>query len=145
MENELLKERIVDVLKKSALASFATINEQGCPWIRYMVIQSDDDLNCYAATFKSSRKVKHIENNNNVHLIVGGDPNNFNLPYLNIKAEAQVLSDLESKKNWWHDGLKKFFPGPEDENYAVIKIKPQVIEYMKSGVENPEVYVVKQS
>lgn len=87
------------------------------------------------------RKVAQIKKNNNIHITVGGDPKNWQVPYMNIQAEASVSTDLETKKKCWSDMLKQFFSGPEDPNYAVIKISPQVIEYMSPGAHEPEIYV----
>lgn len=86
-------------------------------------------------------KVDQIKKNNNIHITVGGDPKNWQVPYVNIQAEASVLTDLETKKKCWCDMLKQFFSGPEDPNYTVIKISPQVIEYMSPGAHEPEVYL----
>lgn len=144
MEREELKNKISEVIKKSRMGSMATIRD-GKPWVRYMMLQQDENLNCYASTFAGSRKVEQIRKNNNVHIAVGGDANNTQAAYVNIQATAQVLTDLETKKKYWSDMLKQFFSGPEDPNYAVIKISPQVIEYTSSGAHPPEIYVVDET
>ncbi|MFQ5681117.1 MAG: pyridoxamine 5'-phosphate oxidase family protein [Candidatus Omnitrophota bacterium] len=145
MQREELKVKIIKLIEEAKLGSLATINE-GRPWVRYMVIHPDKGSNgkfgLYSTTFANSRKVAQINQNPNVHIAIGGDPHNWQAPYLNIRAQAKVVTDIETKKNCWCDMLKQFFSGPEDDNYAVIKISPQIIEYMSPGARQPEVYEV---
>jgi general stress protein 26 len=141
MDNEILKSKIVDVLKRSMLASVATVKD-GKPWVRYMVVSRGSGLSLWTTTFAQSRKVQEIKKNKNIDLIIGGDEKNFQAPYLNIKATAEVLTDIETKKKYWNDMLKDYYSGPEDPNLAIIIISPQVIEYMGGGSMTPEVYTV---
>jgi general stress protein 26 len=141
MDNEILKNKIVDVLKRSMLASVATVKD-GKPWVRYMVVSRGSGLSLWTTTFAQSRKVQEIKKNKNIDLIIGGDEKNFQAPYLNIKATAEVLTDIETKKKYWNDMLKDYYSGPEDPNLAIIIISPQVIEYMGGGSMTPEVYTV---
>ncbi|MFA6079025.1 MAG: pyridoxamine 5'-phosphate oxidase family protein [Candidatus Omnitrophota bacterium] len=141
MEKDALKDRILDVIKGAHLATLATISE-GKPAARYMVIHQDDGLNLYTVTFANSRKVKQISQNNNVYVLIGGEPKNYQAPYVNIQATAGVLSDPETKKRCWSESLKSYFSGPEDPNYVVIKITSQVIEYMAPNAHHPETYTV---
>ncbi len=144
MEREELKNKIIEVIERAQLGSVATIKD-GKPWVRYMMIQHDKDLSLYSTTFANSRKVEQINKNNNIHITMGGDLKNSQSAYLNIQAKASVLTDLETKKKCWCDMLKQFFLGPEDPNYAVIKISPEVIEYTSPGAHKPEIYVVEQA
>lgn len=142
MEREELKNKIIEVIEQAKLGSVATIKD-GKPWVRYMVIHADNkdkDLNFYTTTFINSRKVEQIKKNNNIHVTIGGDPKNWQAAYVNIQATAQIATDLETKKKCWCDMLKQFFSGPEDPNYAVIKISAQTIEYMEPGAHKPEIY-----
>ena len=141
MGNEELKGKILEMIKQPQLASVATINE-GDPWVRYMVVQGDETLSLYTSTFAQSRKVEQINKNNNVDLIVGGDLDNLKKSYMNIKATASILTDIETKKQCWHEKLGNYFTGPEDPNFAVIKMVPQTIEYTAAGTHMPEVYEV---
>lgn len=141
MDNEILKSKIVDVLKRSMLASVATVKD-GKPWVRYMVVSQGSGLSLWTTTFAQSRKVQEIKKNKNIDLIIGGDEKNFQAPYLNIKATAEVLTDIETKKKYWNDMLKSWYSGPEDPNLSIIIISPQVIEYMGGDSMTPEVYTV---
>ena len=141
MENDILKNKIVDVLKRSVLAAVATIKD-GKPWVRYMVVMPGSGLSLWTTTFTQSRKIKEIQNNKNIDLIIGGDEKNFTAPYLNVRATAEIFTDIETKKKYWNDMLKSYYSGPEDPNLAIIVISPQVIEYMSGDSMTPEVYTV---
>lgn len=141
MENEILKNKIVDVLKRSVLAAVATVKD-GKPWVRYMVVMQGNGLTLWTTTFAQSRKIQDIKKNNNIDLIIGGDEKNFRAPYLNIRATAEVFTDIATKKLFWNDMLKSYYSGPDDPNLAIIVISPQVIEYMGGDSMTPEVYSV---
>jgi general stress protein 26 len=141
MENEILKNKIVDVLKRSVLAAVATVKD-GKPWVRYMVVMQGNGLTLWTTTFAQSRKIQDIKKNNNIDLIIGGDEKNYRAPYLNVRATAEVFTDIATKKLFWNEMLKSYYSGPEDPNLAIIVISPQVIEYMGGDSMTPEVYTV---
>jgi len=142
MKDEILKNKIVDVLKRSSLAAVATVRE-GNPWVRYMMIMQGSGLSLWTTTFAESRKIQDIKKNKNIDLIVGGDEKNFQAPYINIQASAEVFTDIKTKKSYWNDMLKSWYSGPEDPNLAIIIISPRVIEYMGGDSMTPEVYIVE--
>ena len=141
MEKSELKDKIIKLISKTQLASLAT-TENGKPWVRYVMMSGESDLTLYTTTFSSARKVQQIKENSNVNVIIGGDQENFKNPHINVRATAQIAADLETKKKFWDDHLKRFFSGPEDPNFSVIKISPQVIEYTSGDALKPEIYTV---
>ena len=108
MQKEALKNEILKVIKAYPLGSVATIKD-GKPWVRYMVMQPQDDLDLYSASFTSSRKIDQIKKNNNVHIAFGADPKNWTLPYINVDGIAEIFTDPETKKRCWHATLDQFF------------------------------------
>ncbi|MFC1576728.1 pyridoxamine 5'-phosphate oxidase family protein [Candidatus Omnitrophota bacterium] len=141
MQSEGLKDRIFKVIKDYPIGSMATIKEDR-PWVRYMVMQPQQDLTLYTTSFTASRKIAQIRKNNNVHVTFGADPKNWALPYVNVDGAAEVLTDPESKKKCWNEMLSKYFKGPEDPGYIVIKVRPRAVEYWGPGAREPEVYTV---
>ncbi len=141
MQNQELKKKIIDVIKKYPMGSVATIKD-GKPWVRYMVVQSQEDLSLYTTTFASTRKISQIKKNNNIHLAFGFDPKNWALPFVNVEGVAEVLTDPETKKKYWKEEFKQYYKGPDDPNYTVIKITPKIIEYMAAGARQPEIYTI---
>jgi len=62
------------------------------------------------------------------------------MPYLQIQARAEILTDLETKKAVWSDYLANIFTGPDDPNYVVCRITPYRIEWQPTGSLPPEVW-----
>ena len=140
MDKQELKNKIIEVIESSKLGSLATIKD-GKPWVRYMVINHGENLDCYTTSFMGSRKIEQIKKDNNIHIAIGGNPDDFKKSYINIQAKAQIVDDLETKTKFWSDELKQFFTGPDDPNYVIIKMSPEVIEYTAGGSHQPEIYV----
>lgn len=141
MNRQELKDKIMGVVENNPLGALATIKD-GKPWVRYMVISCQDD-DFYTNSFAASRKVEQIKKDNNVHLTMGGRFDDYHTSYVNIQGTADIITDVEMKKKFWVDSLKKYFSGPEDPGYVVIKISPEFIEYMDPESMEPEVYFVK--
>lgn len=141
MQKQELKKKILDVMYSYPVGSVATIKD-GTPWVRYMVIQPQDDLTLYTTTFALARKVSQIKKNENIHIAFGFDPKNWALPFVNVDGSAEVLTDAETKKKCWKEEYKQYYKGPDDPNYIIMKITPRVIEYMTAGARQPEVYTI---
>jgi general stress protein 26 len=141
MSSDDLRIKIEAVLKRSQLASIATVSN-GIPRVRYMIVMKDKGMSLWATSFIKARKIQEIKGNKNVNLIIGGDEKNFKTPYINIQATAEILTDAKTKKQYWNDMLKSYYSGPEDPNLAIILISPKVIEYMSGDSMTPEVYTV---
>ena len=145
MERENLRKKILRVIEESKLAAVATIRN-GKPWVRYMVIfPKHANLSLlYASTFAGSRKIEDLKHNKYLHITVGGYPNptEWDKPYVNIQATAEIADDAETKKEYWHEAFQQVFSGPSDPKYVIVKIFPQTITYMVPGLMQPEVYEV---
>ncbi|MBN2056361.1 pyridoxamine 5'-phosphate oxidase family protein [bacterium] len=135
-----LRERIMDILKKPQLAVLATITDEGAPWCRYIMIATGDDLTMRCATFTGSRKVAQIKANPAVHLTCGAGGADGMGPYLQISGTAECSVSTEERQGLWNEGLSGYFKGPDDPNFCVLIIKPEVIEYMGMGKMFPEVW-----
>jgi general stress protein 26 len=140
MEREILRSKILEVIKGHQLASLATVTEDGKPWVRYVMTLGTEDLMLFVVTSARSRKVIQVRANPNIHVTVGGSAEHMDHPYLNIIATARVLDDAGTKKKFWHDELKQYFSGPDDPDYIIFEIRPSVIEYMGLGSMEPLIY-----
>lgn len=88
-----LKDKIIQLIKKSEIATFATIAEENKPWVRYVSVIISGDMTVRFSTFISSRKVKQIQKNPEVHLTCGvTDPKNWK-DYIQIQGRATVTQD----------------------------------------------------
>jgi general stress protein 26 len=136
-----LKDHILEIIGKPHLASIATLNEEGKPWVRYVMATGDRDLTLRFASFLDSRKVSQIKKNPEVHLTCGVTAPEWADSYLQIQGRAEISADEAERHGYWKDDLKRYFSGPDDPNYCVVKVDPYRIEYMAPGSLEPEVWV----
>ena len=132
-----LQTKIEAVMSGSQLAVLATLRD-GKPWGRYVMTHAKGTT-LYVTTFLGSRKISQIKADPNVHVTLGSTGVEVERPYLQIAATAEVLTDESIKEEMWVDYLTRFFTGPEDPNYAVIKISPSLIEIMEPGKMEPQI------
>lgn len=126
-----LKDKILELIRTPRVAAVASLTEESgliLPAVRHMVVAGQKDLTLIASTFKGSRKVQQIKRNPNVALAIW-DGESFSHPYVSIRAKAELHDDLETKKRYWNPSLERFFKGPEDPEYVVVKFVPSRIEY----------------
>ncbi len=135
-----VKQLILEVVRKPHLSSFATITENGRPWVRYVVASTSDDVTIRFATDKRSRKVTHIQKNPDVHMASGvTDPANAKA-YVQIEGTAEFVTDQAEREAFWHDDLKRYFSGPDDPNYGIVMVTPRRIEHYTMGKFEPQVW-----
>jgi len=135
-----LTERIFNIIKDPHLASFATITEDGRPWVRYVTPHASEDLTIRFSTFIGSRKVAQIKKNPEVHLTGGVTDLPTAQTYLQIQGKAELSTDKAEREAFWNDYLKRYFKGPDDQNYGIIIVKPYRIELYTMGNFKPEVW-----
>ena len=135
-----LKTKILDKMKELTLASFATVTEDGKPWVRYVVVKADENLNIWFATFKSSRKTRQISANPEVHLVLGVSDLPAAASWVQVQGRAEMLEDSETKNAVWYSMLEPMFTGPDDPNYIVCKVTPYRIEYYTMNRRTPDIW-----
>ncbi len=82
-----------------------------------------------------------MKKNPEVHLTCGVTSPESADSYLQIQGHAEVTTDEAERRAYWKDELKRYFSGPEDPNYCVVKVTPYRIEYMAPGSMEPEVWM----
>jgi len=135
-----LKKKILDLMGKPQMVSFATVNEDGAPWVRYVVGAVDPELRLICCTFTASRKVTHMKANPKVHIVAGGRGLEDTKTYIQYAGTAEVTRDEALRHKLWHDGLKNYFEGPDDPNYIIVVVTPTRIEVMGMVGMTPEVW-----
>jgi len=133
-----LREKVKNVFNQFGLFILST-SKDNIPQARYMTGRMGDDLSIWGSTHLSSRKVSIIENNPDVCCLCAIDPQKFDSPTVIIVGKANIFDNLKIKRDNWHDGLSRFFSGPDDPNYVVYKISPVRIEYYAPFSLKPEV------
>ena len=137
---DALKEKLLEKMSVHTLAGFATVTPGGTPWVRYVVVTADENLDIWFATFKGSRKTEHILRNPNVHLVLGVEDMTRADTWLQVDGTAVLLDDPETKQAVWYDMLETIFSGPDDPNYVVCKVTPRRIEYFAMNKRQPEIW-----
>ncbi|MBN1684234.1 MAG: pyridoxamine 5'-phosphate oxidase family protein [Gammaproteobacteria bacterium] len=140
----MLKDKIIQLIKQSEVVSFATVTEDNKPWVRYVSGAVSDDMTIRFSTFISSRKVKQIQKNPEVHLTCGvTDPKNWK-DYIQIQGRATVTQDKAEREAFWNPEIAQFFQTPDNPNYAVVIVKPYRVEYWSMGDMEPEIWEAKK-
>jgi general stress protein 26 len=135
-----LKEKIYEVLKDLQLAGFASITEDGKPWVRYVMIKGAEDFTIRLATFVKARKVAQIAKEPEVHITCGITDPQVMAPYLQIQGNARMTTDEAERHGFWFDMLSGIFKGPDDPNYGIIIVEPYRIEYCSAHPHESEVW-----
>ncbi len=137
-----VKQLVLKVLGEPSVCALATVTPEGYPWVRYVVAAADQEMNLWFATGASTRKVAQMKNNPNVHLTGGATTLDETKAWVQVEATAEVKTDPETKQGFWQDELAKYFQGPDDPEYVVVKLTPSRIEYSAMDMEDmtPQVW-----
>lgn len=135
-----LKQRIVDAAGDLQLINFATVTEDGKPWVRYVMAKADKGLVFRFCTHLESRKVAQIRKTPAVHISMGVTSLETAENWLQVEGTAEVTTDKAERDSFWFDDLKNYFSGPDDPGYCIIIIKPSRIEFGTMGSVTPEVW-----
>ena len=135
-----LEKRIQEVIGEVHMASFATVTEDGKPWVRYVMAKADEEMTIRFATFLGARKVAQIRSLPEVHITAGvSDPEHWNR-YVQVQGRAEIVNDEASRHAFWHPMLGKIFSGADDPNYSIVVVTPYRIELNTIGTLEPEVW-----
>ncbi len=135
-----LKQRIYEAAKDMQLINVATINEEGKPWVRYVMGLADKELIFRFCTHVESRKVGQIRNNPDVHISLGVSSLETAKNWVQVQGTAEISTDKAERDAFWIDDLKNYFSGPDDPGYCVVIIKPTKVELGTMGDTTPEVW-----
>lgn len=135
-----LKQKIYDLCGELQLVNFATVTEDGKPWVRYVMAKADRDLAFRFCTHLETRKISQIKKNPNVHISLGVADLATAKNWAQVQGTATVRTDKAERDAFWFDELKNYFSGPDDPSYCIVITKPSRIEYGTMGSMTPEVW-----
>lgn len=99
-------------------------------------------MSIWVTTFSTSRKVKQIQQNPKCCLAFVELPSGDKAAIVN--GEAKIISDLDIKKRVWNlanFNLLEYFPkGPESDEYCLLKININKVEWRDSWEGGRKVY-----
>jgi len=136
------EEKIVSIMKENCLhAYFATVDGDQ-PRVRPVTPIVEDTLSIWIATFETSRKVAQIQKNPKICLAFVEQPDGDKAA--TVIGKAEIIDDSEIKKRIWDLApfdLSQYFPeGPESDEYCVLKIAIDKIEWRDSWTSRLHVY-----
>ncbi|MCY7774204.1 pyridoxamine 5'-phosphate oxidase family protein [Bacillus licheniformis] len=131
MEQQQLKNKVLDILDHHKIGSLATV-ESGKPHSRYMTF-FHDGLTLYTPTSDETHKAEEIDNNPNVHVLLGYNGEGLGDAYLEITGTAKLNHSKDLKDKIWDERLEQWFDGKDDPNLTVLEIEPSEIRLMNEG------------
>ena len=123
-------ERVLAGLRRDEffLAALATVGANGGPCVRYVRGTIDDDLTIRCPTFLDTNKVAQIRAHPAVALTCGDTDSSHPGTYFEIRGEARISLDPADRRHVWGTLQRKWFSGLDDPEFAVVVIRPTVIE-----------------
>ncbi|WP_449536398.1 pyridoxamine 5'-phosphate oxidase family protein [Ferdinandcohnia sp. Marseille-Q9671] len=123
-EIETLRELIKDV----DTAMLTTATEEGLVSrpMRTQQVEFDGDL--WFFTKKETNKYDEIVHNQDVNVAYVGKS------YVSVRGKAEIVEDLNKKKELWHKVYEKFMQTSyDDPNVILIKVNVEAAEYWEQG------------
>ncbi|WP_261134857.1 pyridoxamine 5'-phosphate oxidase family protein [Bacillus sp. Marseille-Q3570] len=140
MAQKDLKEKVLSVLDRSKFGTLATVKNNK-PHSRYMTFHHDG-LTLYTPTDKDTHKAEEIDENPNVHILLGYNGDGLGDAYVEVEGKAVIKKDGGLKEKLWTSHMEKWFEGPDDPNYIVLEIQPTLFRLMNSDEKSPQVLEV---
>ena len=123
--------KIEDIMKHTSLLAYLATCDGDQPRVRPVSPIIKDCTNLWVTTMAASRKVAQLRKNPKMSLAFMEQPRGDKAA--TVIGEAREITDLEEKKRVWdmaNFDLALHFPdGPESENFCVLKIVVEKIEW----------------
>ena len=129
------RERLAEALGEGEpfLCSLATVGSDGAPRVRFVRAKLDHELILRIPTFVETLKVLHIQADPRVHITCGDTDAERPGTYFQIDGTAEITTDDAEREATWTPRLAKWFSGPDDADYAVVKVTPTQITALPIG------------
>lgn len=135
MNQQQLKEKIIEVIDANKVGTLATVKGSR-PHSRYMTF-FNENLTLYTPTNKETHKAEEVEENPNVHILLGYQGEGLNDEFVEISGQVTIRDDQDLKEKLWNERMDKWLDGPNDPEYIVLEIKPDHIRLMNSEGNPP--------
>ena len=138
-----LIERLLSTLHREDdfLCALATVDTDGLHHVRYMKGVIDERLIIRCPTFALTENVRYIQACANVSLTCGDTDSSQPGSYFQITAKATISHAHDDRAAAWTSRMEKWFSGPDDANYAVIRIEPtRILAFPIGGGPAAEVW-----
>jgi len=138
MTTENLAEiKLLLAAEERPIAFFATVDRQGQPRVRPLNLMVTP-AGFYVATSRQSRKVAEMAQNNLVECVTLF-PTEEGTGYLRIAGPALEVKGREKRRTIEETQypVQKYWSSVEDPDFAVYRIDPQRVEYIRPGEDDP--------
>ena len=105
------------ISKKRQNCVLALIDFDGYPTASTITVSKADGIK-WLTFCTGINKPKRIYLNNRASVCFISENPLYNI---SLVGKIEVITDLETKKEMWYDGLENHFQSPEDPNYYVLK------------------------
>lgn len=133
MDKKEAKETALNIMNESRTGTMATVKGNK-PHSRYMTF-INDGMTLYTPTSKETHKMEDIKENPHTHILLGYDGEGFGDDY--IELEGRVSEAEDKKDDMWREEFSAYFDGPDDPDYTLLEITPDVIRVMNKKGEEP--------
>lgn len=132
--NESIKSEIRALRENSSIAYLASVNEEGYPQMKAMMVFESDDIRVhYFSTNTSSKRVGQLMKNPKASVYYC-DNEHFKAAL--FTGTIEVCTDHDTKASLWRDGCEIYYPkGVDDEDYCVYKFTAETVNYYH-GLKN---------
>ncbi|MFC1743827.1 pyridoxamine 5'-phosphate oxidase family protein [Candidatus Riflebacteria bacterium] len=136
-----VKANILKIIREPHLSVLSTVTPEGLPWVRYVRAIATDDMTIGIGSFVGTKKIAHIKNKNEVHMVSGAYELARGQNYIHIQGKAEIITDRDEIDAFWCTQLKDIlFGDPNGPDYCVITVKPYRVEHYKLGSFQPEIW-----
>ena len=111
---EIIARKISDSAQN--FCTLALINTDGYPYTTTISIKKADGIRWLILTTGKSAKTDMIERCNKASICV-----NAAEYHISLTGTIELLTDPESKKEFWNDNMNEYYSGWDDSNYCVLK------------------------
>ncbi len=126
--NESIKSDIRALRNNSKIAYLASVNEEGYPQMKAMMVFESNDIRVhYFSTNTSSKRVGQFLKNPKASVYYC---DNEQFKGALFTGTIEVCTDHDTKAFLWQDGCEIYYPkGVDDEDYCVYKFTAETVNY----------------
>jgi len=126
--NDDIKSEICDLRANSNVAYIASVNEEGYPQIKGMLVIEHDSMRVqYFSTNLSSKRAQHFLKNPKASVYYCDEEQYKGALFTGL---LQVCTDHDTKALFWREGFEIYYPkGIDDKDYCVFKFTADTVNY----------------
>jgi general stress protein 26 len=130
-----VKEEIRKLRNESDVAYVGSVNDDGFPQIKAMLVPEHESLKTqYFSTNVSSKRAGQFLKNTKASVYYSDNTKDHYKGAL-FTGTMEVCCDHDTKAFLWRDGEEMYYPaGVDDEDYCVFKFIAETVNYYHAGV-----------